>query len=172
MRAAARRDETTTHPSSLESAARASRRRLTASSKAGGLSRNETPTSAKTYAGGVPASQSRSSSANLSGCTVSISSDRCFDAARRAIDPATMGQAARGNREMRSFEAGASSQRRRSGADWRVLSHNELTSTPRSPWRPPGCTSPSPAQAPRRARAPTRRPHPRPPCPAARPLPW
>src|SRR5260370_7531339 len=76
-RTIARRDETTTHGDERSASAfNASIRLLTASSNAGGRSRKETATSAKTYAGGRPASQGLSSSQKRSGAEVRMSNER------------------------------------------------------------------------------------------------
>src|SRR5260370_39232464 len=93
-RTVARREET---PADGEfrsaSAFKASIRLLTASSNAGGRSRNETATSAKTYAAGRPASQGLRSSPKRSGAGARMSNERPASAAARATAPATIGHA-------------------------------------------------------------------------------
>src|SRR5207247_8543356 len=97
-RVAARRDETTsTGPADEASALSASSRRFTASSNAGGRSRNETLTSANTYVGGSPASHNRRSSAKRSGPGTRMRTDLRRAAIALVIEPATIGHAGRGS---------------------------------------------------------------------------
>src|SRR5260370_22827732 len=98
-RTIARRDETTTHGDERSASAfNASIRLLTASSNAGGRSRKETATSAKTYAGGRPASQGLSSSQKRSGAEVRMTNERPAPAAARTTAPATIRHAGLGSR--------------------------------------------------------------------------
>src|SRR6202035_5126666 len=126
------RDETTTVGSSLEraSAARASRRLLTDSSKAGGRSRKETPTSEKTWREGLPASHGRSSSAKRSGAGTRITTDLRSTAHARANAAATIGQAGRGSRPTSSWDAAALTHRSKGGASAMVFSQSRLTPAP------------------------------------------
>src|SRR5712692_7592908 len=127
-RTIARRDETTTHGDERSASAfKASIRLLTASSNAGGRSRKETATSAKTYAGGRPASQGLSSSQKRSGAEVRMSNERPVSATARATAAATIGQAGFGSRAILSSPDALDAHRRSSGAASRSF--------------PPGCSS-------------------------------
>src|SRR5258708_1134463 len=138
-RTIARRDETTTHGDERSASAfNASIRLLTASSNAGGLSRKETATSAKTYAGGRPASQGLSSSQKRSGAEVRMSSERPVSAVARATAPATIGHAGFGSRATLSSPDALDAHRRSSGPPSRVLSPSLPMTTPRSPANQPG----------------------------------
>ena len=175
MRVHARLDDTTTLRSrfpSAASAATASSLRLTAGSNAGGRSRKETATSANTTVDGRPASHGRSSSAKRSGDWTNTNSGRPLANVDRAIDPTTIGHAARGSLAMLRRPAGSFSHRMSSGAAPSEDSQIAVKQAPRSQARRRGCTSPSPARAPTRGRARVSRRLLTRPSPGARPRPW
>ena len=158
-RVRARREETTTAGilSADASAASASSRRFTDSSNAGGRSRNETRTSAKTYAAGCPFSHRRSSSAKRSGSWTRMTADFLRFVRARATAPATMGHAERGSRATWSSVWPRATQPSSRGSAPRTDCHNGVTAIPRNRAPRRGCSGPSPVRLRRRAPAPARR---------------
>ena len=161
-RVRARREETTTAAvlSADARALSASRRQFTASSKAGGRSRNETPTSAKTDAGGRPLSHTRSSSANCSGPETRMRADFPLSISARATAAATIGHAERGSRATWSSLWPRATHPSSRGSAPSAACHNVVMAAPRIPALRRGCSDPSPARSPLGAPAPARRrPH-------------